>query len=64
MKVSTTGFLVEIIVTVLGMWSIVLFLRHVNPSLEFGSYMRTVDAQVSVAFRFPFTYLYKRFGIH
>jgi hypothetical protein len=64
MEASTTGFLVEILVTGLGMRSIVLFLHPVNPSLEFGSYKRTVDAQVPVAFRFPFTYLYKRFGIH
>jgi hypothetical protein len=64
MEASTTGFLVEILVTGLGMRSIVLFLRPVNPSLKLGSYKRTVDAQVSVAFRFPFTYLYKRFDIH
>lgn len=64
MKVSTTGFLVENLVTGLEMPSIVFFLRPVNPSLEFGGYKRTVDAQVPVAFRFPFTYLYKRFGIH
>jgi hypothetical protein len=64
MKVSTTGFLVENLVTGLEMRYIVFFLCPVNPSLEFGGYKRTVDAQVPVAFRFPFTYLYKRFGIH
>jgi hypothetical protein len=44
MKVSTTGFLVENLVTGLGIPSIVFFLRSVNPSLEFGGYKRTVDA--------------------
>jgi hypothetical protein len=44
MKVSTTGFLVENLVTGLEMLSIVFFLRPVNPSLEFGGYKRTVDA--------------------
>jgi hypothetical protein len=64
MKVSTTGFLVENLVTELEMPSIVFFLCLVNPSLEFGSYKRTVDAQVPVAFRFPFTYLSLHLGIH
>lgn len=64
MEASTTGFLVEILVTGLGMRSIVLFLHPVNPSLKLGSYKRAVYAQVSVAFRFPFTYLSLRLGIH
>lgn len=64
MKASTTGFLVENLVTGLEIPSIVFFLRPVNPSLEFGGYKRTVDAQVPVAFRFPFTYLCLHLGIH
>ena len=48
MKVSTTGFLVENLATGLEMRYIVFFLCPVNPSLEFGGYKRTVDAQVPV----------------
>ena len=44
--------------------SVLLFINFVNPPLEFGSYKRAVYAQVSVAFRFPFTYLSLRLGIH
>lgn len=64
MKVSATGFLVENLATGLEMRYIVFFLCPVNPSLEFGGYKRTVDAQVPVAFRFPFTYLCLHLGIH
>lgn len=64
MKASITSFLIEILVTGLGMRSIVLFLRPINPSLKLGSYKRTVYAQVSVAFRFPFTYLCLHLDIH
>lgn len=43
---------------------VLLFINFVNPPLEFGSYKRAVYAQVSVAFRFPFTYFSLRLGIH
>ena len=64
MKASTIGFLVENLVTGLEIPSIAFFLRPVNPSLEFGGYKRTVDAQVPVAFRFPFTYLCLHLSTH